>query len=354
MWPALSVLLFSTAHINQFTFSDAAIPMGFSALGLCLVLGSLVRFRRQWKGVLLGSAAAWFACWSWAQGTLAWPLLIGSMLAVNFWAWRTQSHCKPGPADAHPLRYTVGQFTIVVIAACLSLAPYAAFMLLSSPGRLERPLSLLNYVFIVNAIGFPFVNDIASGTLLARVRAVLGMSGIEAFVFVTGMVYLLARKRPALWRSAAPGLYLAAAGLLSVWQLSVFRSGLWIWYTGIGISFWLGMVGLAYTLLPNTTIPGVRRRTILLAQRVSVAIIIGAVAASLLFNLRYDRKVYFLESRASLCLLRAQPAQRAHLLRTARVFSGTTHCRVSLRLCRPTEITTAFRVRSQSALDTAR
>src|SRR5262249_17473354 len=51
----------------------------------------------------------------------------------------------------------------------------------------------------------------------------------------------------------APAWIISSFGLLSVWQISMFRQFIAPWYTPVAIDCWIGLVGLAYVLLMRSS-----------------------------------------------------------------------------------------------------
>jgi hypothetical protein len=303
LWPLLSALIFSIAQINQYTFGDAAVPMGFTALGLSLTLWSLVRYGTRWRGVALAMLSAWFASGSWGQGIIAWPLLLAAMLSVNVYArWATKT--APVQRHAHANVYSLKQFVIVGVAAAIALAPYALLRTTAPGSHHALPLALLNLKFIVNGIGFAFINGL-DYTFDPTLRVLLSMLGVEALAVC--LVLLLRARQQVLWRRAAPALFVIAAGVGSLWLVSIFRPGLSIWYTGIGALFWIGLAGLAYTLYTSEhTLMNVRAYSSTYTRRMNTrwlrvvgAIVLSGIAVIyLLANRSYEDKTYFLYTRA--------------------------------------------------------
>ncbi len=92
MWPALSVLIFSVSQVDQFTYGDASIPIGFSALGISFALWSMVRFGRSWTAGFLAVAGAWLVIWSWDRAVHR------PIDTVD-----RAGHLRQHVADAHPM-----------------------------------------------------------------------------------------------------------------------------------------------------------------------------------------------------------------------------------------------------------
>lgn|GEM_PF-3672167 len=296
MWPVLAVLVFSVNQINQFTFGDASIPMGFCALGIVLILWSMVRYRQRWAGTVLSVAAAWFASWSWGQGVAAWPLLLGAMVVVNLYKRKTLAAPGTTTHDAHRgSRYSPAQFAVVILSSIVALSPYLSLLLFSSSSDSDHVKALLNLQVIINGVGYAFVNGESANI---NIRAILGIETL----FITGAcVYLMLKGRlMCLLRAIGPGCYFASAGIASLWLLGMLRSNLSSWYTGIGLLFWLGYSGIVYAIFTTPIQPesrSVRSTVTVLRQVTGVATLIAAVVFC--FSIvSYEDKVYFLFSRS--------------------------------------------------------
>lgn len=285
--PFLSVMIFSTNQINQFTFGDAAVPMGFCALGIVFSLWSLVHYGRTWKAVWLAIGGAWFATWSWGQGIVAWPLLLGAMMLTNLYNGtlfpRRQSH-RPG--------FGIAQVVAALAAAVLSLAPVLALLLTAPASDAQRVVNPFNLEFILNGIGAPFVNGVNA---YINQQVAIGYAGLVCGCACIALVWI--NKRTKWMHAIAPGCYLMTAAILSLWLLGIFRHGVSIWYTGIGLLFWLGLTGAAFVILSNKRTSG--EGAVLLALRLLCGLGAGgALVASIVSGMTINDKVYFLYARA--------------------------------------------------------
>ncbi len=279
--PVLSLLIFSFNQINQFTFGDASVPMGLCVLGMAFMLWCLVRFGQTWKGVLLAATGAWFATWSWGQGIVAWPLILTAMALTNM-AWQKRPSCKP--------RFSLMQFAVVLATAAISLAPIVVMLVGGSAGSAQRIVNVLNVEFVLAGIGASFVNGV---NVLVNQQVAVGYVGLMCACSCIALVWTTRRTKGL--RAIAPGCYVMAAAILSLWLLGIFRHGISIWYTGIGLLFWLGFMGMASAIV--TTPDAAGALTFILRWLCGIGII-GVVIASILSGLTMDGKVYFLYARA--------------------------------------------------------
>ncbi|HEY3289466.1 MAG TPA: hypothetical protein VGK87_05000 [Anaerolineae bacterium] len=301
--PILSVMIFSTNQINQFTFGDAAVPMGFCSLGIVFAMWSLVRYRCTWTAVGLAIGGAWFATWSWGQGIVVWPLLLGAIVASNLYGGSLFGH-----ASSRRQNFTFAQMATVVVAGVVSVAPVLALLLTTPASVAQRIVNPFNLDFILSGIGAAFVNG-ANGDISTQIAC--GTAGLMGAGACIALVWI---SRCSKWLHAiAPGCYLMAASIVSLWVLGLFRHGISIWYTGIGMLFWLGLTGAAFVILSikRTSAEG----AVLLALRLLCGLGAGgALVASIVTGMTMNDKVYFLYARspASAACVRSAEAAPAY------------------------------------------
>src|SRR4030095_1984298 len=85
-----------------------------------------------------------------------------------------------------------------------------------------------------------------------------------------------------------------------IWQLSLFRNVITPWYTGVAALFWIGLVGMIYTLFTITPIATAHTAppVAALSHGVAVMTVIVIAASYIRTNRTYDDKVYHLYSRS--------------------------------------------------------
>ncbi|HEX9003653.1 MAG TPA: hypothetical protein VGB07_27335 [Blastocatellia bacterium] len=228
MWPVLAALGFSLSQINVFTFGDAGLQIMFVQFGCALGVWGLVRFRQQWRGIGVMATGGVIATLSGGGGLLAWPVFLIGLVLLGF---RKVTH-----------------YAVWFAAAAVASLPYVFYMVLW-PKVPRRTPTLFNREFIISAIGWPFTNDIASN-LITTPRAV--WAGYAGLAFgVLGLALLWGKRNTPVFRQAVPGLMYLVFGLLGIWQTSLFRANIAPWYTTAFLSFWIGLVGLAYVFWVN-------------------------------------------------------------------------------------------------------
>jgi uncharacterized membrane protein YecN with MAPEG domain len=239
LWPALAALIFSMTMISAFEFDFIAIEFGLAKLGLALGVWALAKWPGRWPGVLVMALGGLIASFSFATGLATWPVFLIGMVLLDF---RKLVHY------------------ITWLAACaLGAAPYVIFGFFGSyPAERTTVRSLFNPRFLLNIIGRPLANRIGLEGGPLPMAEWAGTAGI--LLCVSGIALLwLKRRRPGTGRSAAPALMLMAYGLLSAWQISVFRETVAPWYATHSMVFWIGLAGLAYVLAEYSLAEGTAR-----------------------------------------------------------------------------------------------
>ena len=226
LWPALAALIFSMSMITSFEFEFITIEFGLNRLGLALGVWALVRWPAKWPGVWLMALGGLIASFSFATGLAMWPVFLIGMILLGF--------------------RKAGHYIVWLGATCLAAAPYAVFGWLAARSTVLSPF---NFTFLVNTIGRPFANGIGLESGRIRMGELAGAIGL--MFCAAGVALLWARRRttPGIAGSAAPSLMLIAYGLVSTWQMSVFRDTVAAWYATHSMVFWIGLLGLAYLLL---------------------------------------------------------------------------------------------------------
>lgn len=220
LWPILSAMIFSVSQMSVFTFGFTNIHMMLNQLGVALGVWGLARFPGQWRGILTVSLGGIVAAFSWSGGAMAWPALFIGLVLAQF---RRGLH-----------------YGVWLISGATAALPYIMFMFLQpTPGAVKsfRVVSWLNLSFILKAIGRPIANGIGTKVEIG------GCVGVT--LAVMGILLLCARKSKAHWARVSPAVVLMCYSLLSIWQASIFRSSVALWYETPVMSFWIGLTGLA-------------------------------------------------------------------------------------------------------------
>jgi hypothetical protein len=315
LWPLLAALIFSVSQINVYSFGDAGLQLTLNQLGFSLGVWGLVRFPGRWAGISLMALGGIVATLSGGSGLLTWPIFLIGLILLGYYKYR--------------------YYALWLGAAVVAALPYIFYMLIqpkpsAAPNRLG---SLLNTQYIINALGWPFADDILSNLNYNPTAWLMGWLG--AGFCLAGIIFLAVISfnfrtlrhtsifqklkiwpprfiwhqpantppRITLLAASAPSLMLMAFGLLSTWQISLLRREIAPWYTTPFMTFWIGMVGLAYLFWAsrkrNEVInrPGYRRFLPWLMILWSITLSGVVVYFYLTSNINYTNKVYYLYSR---------------------------------------------------------
>lgn len=199
----------------------------------------------------------------------------------------------------------------------LTLLPYTIFMILQpTPATIKtaRIVSVMNFQYIASAIGLPFVNGIGTN-FTPTFMAGLG-GGLGILLCLIGMLILWVRRSTPLLTQSVPAVMLISYGLLSIWQISVFRDTLAPWYTTPAMTFWIGLLGLTCTIGNSCRHSPLERtwvdKTIHWISPVwslTVLVVLGLLYAA--SNVSYEDKTWHLASRSpasAACLRNYQTA----------------------------------------------
>lgn len=285
--PVLAALVFSLSQISTYEHTMSAIAGGLSQLGFALGLWALTRFPGQWRALALMAIGGVAATLSSGAGLIMWPSFLVGLILLGF--------------------RKVGHYVFLFAAAVLSAMPYLFFLVLY-PRQTTRPhatlLSAFDYLFVIDAIGRPFINGIGLNYSRIEISLLIGSLGIATGVVILSLLILVDRKRRALnLARSAPALMLIAFSLLATWQISLFRDQIAPWYTSLSMLFWIGLVGLIYVLWVNQAIrpPQESHRrlpSVLVARLLSAVVIGGLIFLYASSNLSYTDKTVLLRTRS--------------------------------------------------------
>lgn len=272
LWPVLSALVFSLSQMSVYCFGDASLTIGLSLTGFALGVWGL-SCGRLWAVV----AGGLIASYSWANGLVSWfVFLAGLALSGN----RRRSH-----------------YVLWLAGLAVSLLPYLLFLVLprlssTAPAYAgTTPVSLLNWRFIVNTLGWPFANGIASQTSSAPFAATAGWSGMA--LLGSGIALMIMARDRIAWQRSVPAWLFVMHGLLSVWQISVFRNLIAPWYTAPAMSFWIGLAALSFQAAASSG--GRPAKALRLWSGICAVFIVSAFFRG---NLTYEDKTDMLFSRS--------------------------------------------------------
>ncbi|GAC1443932.1 MAG: hypothetical protein NVSMB52_02770 [Chloroflexota bacterium] len=233
--PMLAALVFSASQTTDYGYGDAALPIGFTQLGMALAIWALVRFPGRRVGIALAASGGILGTFSGGGGLPIWPaLFLGLVLLGN---------CN------------VRHYGTILIAMLLSLVPYVLFSggdptttgvshvaYLATHSADPSGFSFFDSEFIPGAIGLPFG---ARFPILQTGWIGLGLAAI-------GFALLAMKRRTTILPHASAAIMVIVYGLGNIWLISTTRgrglSGMAPWYTMHFMPFWLGLLGLAYVL----------------------------------------------------------------------------------------------------------
>ncbi|MBP0021280.1 MAG: hypothetical protein J7647_27470 [Cyanobacteria bacterium SBLK] len=285
--PLLSCLIFSTVHINIFTFGETCLALGFVSLGVNLGIWGLTRFSPDWTGILILGIGGIIAAWSWGVGVMFLPVsFLGLFL---FGDRKILSYC------------------FLSLTSSIALSPYIFHLLLRGGGN-SKILTFFNFPLLIKAIGLPF--GLGKQSLIG-----IGFYGTGTIGFIFLLVIFLfvwLRRSREFIKPATPALMILAFALLSLWQITSFRDDLAPWYVTPFMNFWLGILGLAYILYLYPQARAIRKKNFfnIFTRTKSAKIYSSLIFFSLTYfylmsGITYQDKVFYLSSRipaAAACL----------------------------------------------------
>ncbi len=232
--PVLSLLVFSASQISVYGFGDATLTIGLALFGFSLGIWGLACRRNSPVALLFMLTGGLIASFSWGNGLVGWLVFLVALPLLGF---------------RRPWHYAVwlAGFSLSVLPYILFLLPGISHSPTSSAG--QAVVSLFNWQFVLNALGWPFANQIRFHAENLPEAWTIGCAGIG--LAVAGLVLVWRMQSKELWLKCVPAFLFIAHGLLSLWQISVFRSLIAPWYTAVAMSFWIGLSALAVTLLQD-------------------------------------------------------------------------------------------------------
>lgn len=287
LWPLISLLVFSASQISLFVYGDAALTIGLALFGFTLGAWGLSTRPGTATGLLAMFAGGLTASFSWGNGPVSWMVFLMALLVTGHRRWWHYALWAAG------LGISILPYTLLLPAAIvLHPLPPAAGTTIVSP---------FNWRFIVNALGWPFCNDIALHTGSLSQARTAGWTGMA--LLVAGALLLACARSRVLQQQSLPPLLLVVHGLLSVWQISIFRSLLAPWYTAVSMSFWIGLGAAALVAIcqspdPQAPPAGFGRLVPPACKLWGAIVLLFMAGAYLSSNLSYQDKTELLFSRS--------------------------------------------------------
>lgn len=273
-FPLFSLLVFSTAQVSTFTFTDSSLQMGLSQVGVALGVFALSRDGASTRAV--ACAGGLLASWSWGGGVAAWPAFALGLFLLGI---------RRGSA-----------YALLAAGAALGTAPYFVFVFLRplDPGA-PHALRVPSPSLVANLLGRPFAPGLGLSSAPHPVSFGAGIAGAAALLALLAWRSWPARRVLRQATSAdAPALVTIAWSLLAAAQIAFFRGDLAPWYTSPVSLFWIGLVGLALRRLGESAETASARsaRGLLVAGLLAL----GLLAAR--SNATWRDKSFYLPSRS--------------------------------------------------------
>lgn len=268
----LAALTFSVSQISDFGYGDAALPIGFTQLGLAIAVWSIARFGPTLQGSLLGAMGGVLASLSGGGGLAVWPA-VGVALLLR---------------RASPRSYLV-----VAVSAVVGLLPYIIFIGIQHHAAATGGGGLFDLSFLVAAVGWPLSQGFSVST--ATTAGEFGLA-----LAILGLI--LGAPIPGTWKQSVPALMLLMYAVVNMWLVSVGRgsgtSGLAPWYAMHFVPLWLGLVGLGYVLWIRSSDPRGALLAVYGGRLWSAALIALLTSLYLQSNITEADKAMYLYSRS--------------------------------------------------------
>ncbi len=220
--PLLLFLTFSISQISTFGYELTTLQYGFLQLGLALGMLGVFHAKAMVPKCFLVGYGGILACYSYGAGPLLWPLFAAA-------AWLT--------GERRGIFYL-----FLGLSALIGILPYFNVLHLQNGAR-DFPISLgWNPQLIFSGLGLPFAQGFSLSQ--ANFRGIIGI-----LFFALLVIYLAIYRDIRLWKRSLPGFFLATFALLFALQVSIFRDNLAHWYTTNFMLFWIGLAGIAVSLI---------------------------------------------------------------------------------------------------------
>lgn len=280
--PLLSALIFSNAQINLFSDGESSIQHLLHQLGFTTGIWALIRFEGRWAAIVGMVGGGVLATLTWGGGPFVWPTFFVGMLLLGY---RKRAY-----------------YLVWLAASVIAALPYVFFIIIQPiPGWKTQLVSILNYKYILNEIGWPFTNDFAFKPTQNPTAFGLGLLGL--IFCLLGLRILWTLRQTVALKQAAPALMLIINSLMVMWQISLVRIDIPPWYVAPQVNFWLGLLGLAYVLWLNRLARPAGQQFIYklnfwISNGWSLAFLVILIAIYASSNLTYTDKAIRLYSRS--------------------------------------------------------
>jgi hypothetical protein len=226
----LAALVFSMSQSVNFLYGQNAIAVNLCLLGFTIGLWGLAKMKKPWHGISIMAIGGLMSSASFGNVLPCWLSFLIAMPIFRYRRW--QYYCAWCTATA------------------LGLYPYINFLLSSTRSSFSTVSSpfLHKVLFAINMLGRPFCTNIGfeSGRLpMSEFAAVAGLliASLSVWAIITKRIFNCRTKA---------SLVLIGYGLLSVCVVSTVRFLVIPLYTGLSINFWIGIFGLAISLVKES------------------------------------------------------------------------------------------------------
>ncbi|MGH9824750.1 MAG: hypothetical protein ACREDR_16040, partial [Blastocatellia bacterium] len=273
--PFLSLMAFSVTQMSVFEYPLQTINAGLSGFGFALGIWVLTRWPGHTRSVAGAVAGGFIASFSYANGITLWLIFPAVMLLLGF---KRRAH-----------------YAAVILGGAVSIGVYGYVMRADHFGG-SGLAHIFNPGFVVAGIGRAFANDLNTSFTPTPFTLLVGALGMVllALELLIGWRQLRGPRH----QEYVPAIGIAAFGLLSLLQVSMFRSLLAPWYTGLAMYVWIAVASLAYLLWSDKTEPDARPPKFCLRGAAGISIVAVLAILAVCSNRSYSDKSFLLKNRA--------------------------------------------------------
>lgn len=273
LWPALAAVVFSVTQLSVYEWPLTALQYGLNQVGFIFGVWCLLRLPGRWFSWVGMVAGGLIASWTYSAGIQAWPVYLFLL-------------CLSG-------RNRWPKFALWAVGVCIAVTPYLLYLDL---GSALTPVSKITaatafqgrWEVFFSGLGLPFSpvgNESFSG--------LVGMGGLLCWVGA-GIGFWSGKRRGTQQGRPDAAVSLTAYGVLSLWQLSIFRVNLVPLYAALAVPFWAGLLGLLELFLHGAS------RSSRSSGFSKLWAVVGCVGLAVLYiysNATYSDKVFYQQSR---------------------------------------------------------
>ncbi len=303
IFSAVCALVFAMSQTCIMIYGEASIAIGLCLLGFTLALWGLVKFGRSATGLALMLVGGLISTLSFGNVVPSWLTLLLALLVLP--ASGARSNVASMSSVLAHARQTasskLGATLVWMVGFSASIYPYFYFLMQRSLREpdLAKSFGFFNFTFMLNVLGRPFTKDM--GLRYGR----LDESELSGLILIALLVACLTpllitlrseRGDRKVGMLSLTSLLLFLFGMLSVWQVSVFRTYVSPWHASFALYCWLSILGLSLANLGGTAGGAAKW------ARAGLVVAIGSIATIGVLYLRsntsYRDKQFFLDARA--------------------------------------------------------